>query len=233
MTLMQVMLPVYLILAIGANWYWWVISLVFYFLYLVIGNNITMHRYFAHRYFTVSRPVEWFMAWCSTMACLGSPLSFVNVHNVHHSHYETKLDPHGRARGWRSVLFWHHKHLTPCDMIFTRQLVKLIKPYKLLHDYYWFWVFAGASLFYFIGGWQALLFCWLIPASVCLWVVAFVLLLQHDDEGPSNTRNYMWFSFGETWHKNHHADPKLENHADPGGIDWTYQMTRLLKKNGS
>lgn len=228
---MQILLPVYILLALGNEWYWWFLTLVFYFLYLVIGNNITMHRYFSHRYFSVRRSTEWFMAWCSTMACLGSPLSFVNVHNVHHQHYETILDPHGRARGWRSMLFWFHKHLTPCDMIFSRQLVRLVKSYKLLHDYYWLWVFACAGLMYYIGGWKVLLFCWLLPASLCLWAVALVLLLQHDEHGPSNTRNYMWFSFGETWHKNHHHNPALDDHSDPGDIDWTYQMTKLLRKS--
>ena len=231
MTLMQVMLPVYVYLAWGAELHWWVLAFVFYFLYLCIGNNIGMHRYYSHRYFEMSKPVEYFVAWCAFMACLGSPLSYVNIHNVHHKHNDTELDPHGRQRGWKSVLFWYHKHLWPCDMVFTRNLLKLTARYKLLHDYYWLWVFGCASLMYILGGWNVLLFCWLLPASLTLWAVAFVLLLQHDDQGPSNTRSYMWFGFGETWHKNHHDDPSLVDHSLGQGRDWTYQLCKILSKS--
>ena len=232
MTVLQLLLPVFLFLGLqaAAEWYWWVMTFVFYFLYLCIGNNVGMHRYYCHRYFEMHKPVEWIVAWCATMACLGSPLSYANVHVVHHKFADTKLDPHGRQRGWKSVLYWFHKHLYPCDMIFTRNIVKLTKQYKILHEYYWLWVFGMAIVMYLIGGWNVLLFCWLIPASLTLWAVAFVLLLQHDDKGPSNTRIYQWFGFAETWHKNHHDFPSLDNHADAGEKDWTYILSRLLAK---
>ena len=106
MTLMQLMLPVYIYFAItsGAGWHYYLMLFVFYFLYLSIGNNIGLHRFFSHRYFEMSRPIEYFVAWCSTMSCLGSPLSYVCVHNIHHKSYDTDLDPHGRKRGWKSML---------------------------------------------------------------------------------------------------------------------------------
>ena len=116
-------------------------------------------------------------------------------------------------------------------MVFTRNLLKLTARYKLLHDYYWLWVFGCAGLMYVLGGWNVLLFCWLLPASLTLWAVAFVLLLQHDNQGPSNTRSYMWFGFGETWHKNHHDDPSLVDHSLGQGQDWTYQICKILSKS--
>jgi fatty-acid desaturase len=51
MTAMQILTPVWVYLAWGSEWYWWAIAFVFYFLYLCIGNNIGMHRYYCHRYF--------------------------------------------------------------------------------------------------------------------------------------------------------------------------------------
>ena len=231
MTLLQLLVPVFIYLGIGAEWYWWALSFLFYFLYLCIGNNVGMHRYYCHKEFDMAKPVEYFVAWCATMACLGSPLSYANVHIVHHRHYESELDPHGRTRGWRSMLFWFHKHLRPSDTIFTRNLLKLTARYKLLHDYYWLWVFSFAGLMYLLGGWNVLLFCWLIPVGLTLWAVAFVLLLQHDPHGPRNTRSYMWFGFGETWHGNHHADTSLRDHSLGQGIDWTYQICKILSKS--
>jgi stearoyl-CoA desaturase (delta-9 desaturase) len=230
MTVMQVLLPIYLFLAIGSEWYWWVLSFIFYFLYLCIGNNIGMHRYYCHKYFVMSKPVEYFVAWCATMACLGSPLSYVSIHNIHHRYNDTDQDPHGKNRGWKSVLYCFHRHIYPKDMIFTKNLTSLMREYHLLHDYYWPIVFVNAFVLYLIS-WKVLLFCWLIPASLTLWAVALVLLLQHDKNGPSNTRSYMWFSFGETWHGNHHEDASLIDHAKGNGVDWTYELCKILSKS--
>lgn len=232
MTAMQVTLPVWLYFAWGASWTWWLTSFVFYFLYLCVGNNIGMHRFYSHRYFDMYKPVEYFVAWCSSMACLGSPLSYVSIHNVHHRYNDTALDPHGPTRGWRSILFMFHRHITKDDVIpYTKNLTRLIREYSLLHDYYWIWVFGFAGLIYAVGSWNILLFCWLLPSSITLWIVAGVLLLQHDTNGPSNTRSYMLISFGETWHANHHADPKLIDHSQGKGIDWTYRICKILSKS--
>jgi stearoyl-CoA desaturase (delta-9 desaturase) len=231
MTLIQVSLPVWIYLAIGAEWYWYAIAFLFYFLYLCIGNNVGMHRFYSHRYFEMHRPIEWFVGWCAFMACLGSPLSYVSIHNIHHKFTDTELDPHGRVRGWRSVLYCYHKHIEPADIVFTKNLTNLMREYTRLHNYYWLWIFGCAGLMYILGGWNVLLFCWLLPASLTLWAVALVLLLQHDTMGPSNTRSYMWFGFGETWHGNHHADASLSDHSLGRGVDWTYEICRILSKS--
>ena len=229
MTMIQLLLPVLLVLGVGADWYWWLVSFVFYFLYLCIGNNIGMHRYFSHRYFEMRKPVEWFVAWCAFMPGLGSPLSFVAVHNIHHRHSDQANDPHGRTRGWRSVFFCYHKFIHGNDIVFSKNLIGLMRQYHWVHEYYWLFVFGNAFIMYLIS-WELFLFAWAIPASLTLWAVALVLLLQHDSLGPSNTKNYMWFSFGETWHKNHHDNPSLDIHSDSGERDITYEITRILSK---
>lgn len=230
MTIIQLLLPVFIIVGLGAEWYWWVVSFVFYFLYLCIGNNIGMHRYFSHRYFTMSKPVELFVAWCAFMPGLGSPLSYVSVHNIHHRHNDTAQDVHGRARGWRSLLYCFHKYIHAQDIVFSKNLISLTRQYHWVHNYYWLFVFGNAALMYLVS-WKLFLFAWAIPASITLWIVALVLLLQHDQHGPSNTRSYMWFGWGETWHANHHADPSLQDHSLGKGRDWTYELCKILSKS--
>lgn len=229
MTLMQVLLPVYIYLAVAsdAEWTWWLGSIVFYFLYLAIGNNIGMHRYYCHRYFTMNRPTEWFVAWCAMMGCMGSPICYAGIHQVHHRLHDTEQDPHGLARGWKSVLYYYHRQIDQKEIKFSRSIADLTKRYGLVHQFYWPFVFANAAIFYLIS-WKALLFLWLIPASLTLWAVALVLLMQHDQDGPNNSRAYMWFGWGETWHKNHHLDQSLTDHSLGKGIDWTYQLSKLL-----
>lgn len=233
MTVIQLLLPVYLYLAYtsGAEWHWWIMSVFFYFIYLSVGNNVGMHRYFCHRYFKMNRVVEWFVAWAACCTGLGSPLSYAAVHIVHHAHYDTALDPHGPKRGWKSLLYCFHRHLSPKDLTFTRNLTTLAKKYHVLHSYYWPFVFGTGLMFYLLFGWKAFLFCWAIPGSLTLWAAALVLLLQHDKNGPSNTRSYMWFGWGETWHKNHHDNAALVDHSLGQGRDWTYEICRILSKS--
>ena len=111
----------------------------------------------------------------------------------------------------------------------TRNLSNLTKQYHLLHDYYNLFILLNVAIFALFG-WEMVLFAWAIPASLTLWATSLVLLLQHDKEGPSNTRCYQWFAFGETFHKNHHENPALVDHSLGKGIDWTYHISRVLSK---
>ena len=165
------------------------------------------------------------------MTCIGSPISYAGIHIVHHKNFDTDLDPHGPSRGWKSVLYCFHKHLTPSDVRYTRNLLDLTRRYSKIHLYYWPIVFGNALLIFLLFGWNALLFCWLLPASLTLWAISFVLLLSHDRNGANNSRSYMWFGWGETWHKNHHDNPSLANQADKGQIDWSYQICKILSKS--
>lgn len=232
MTIMQVLLPVFLYSAFASNagWYWWVGSFVFYFLYLAIGNNVGMHRYFCHNYFTLSKNTEKFVAWCSAMSCLGSPICYASIHQVHHRVHDTEQDPHGTVKGWRSILFCFHRQINQKEIKFSRNIAELTKKYGVLHQFYWPFVAINALVLYLIS-WEALLFLWLIPASLTLWAVALVLLMQHSHGEPNNSRAYMWFGFGETWHKNHHTNQSLSNHGLGQGIDWTYELSMLLSND--
>lgn len=230
MTAMQLLLPVWIYLAWGSDWYWWVLTLVFYFLYVGVGNNVGLHRYYSHRNFEMSKPVEYFVLWCTVMTCLGSPVSYAGVHLIHHKFSDQPNDPHGPTRGWKSILYLFHRQLGPQDIIPSRYLAELIVRFKWLHDYYWLAVLINALLIYIIFGWTVLLFAWLIPASLCLWIIALVLLQQHDSEGATNTKIYTIYGCGEGWHKNHHYNPGKPNNADPGCVDWTYRLCRLFAK---
>lgn len=233
MTVLQLLLPVWIYLAWGSEWYWYALTFVFYFLYLCVGNNIGMHRFYSHRYFEMHKPVEYFVGWCACVAGLGSPLSYVATHIIHHRFYDTEKDLHGWSRGWKSVLYCFHRYIHPKDIIFTKNLTKLMQEYHFINDYYWLLVAGNAILFYLIGGWNVFLFCWALPASLTLWAVAVFLLLQHDQYGPSNTRSYMWFVWGETWHANHHADPSLEDCSLGQSRDWTYELSKLFANDQS
>lgn len=233
-TIVQLLLPLalYWALTVDVEWYWWLVSFVAYFLYCGIGNNLAMHRYFCHKHFELSKPMESLFLWCSSMSCLGSPLSYAIPHLVHHKNPDSDVDPHGPTAGLKSLLYFYHRHLCMTDnLIINRRVVELAKRYCWLHHKYWFYVLGMAGIMYLIS-WKLFLFGWLLPASFTLWAVSIAIYLQHWGNAPSNNRYYSWFGFGEGLHANHHVNPGLSNTAmNPGEYDYTHMLARLFAKN--
>jgi sn-1 stearoyl-lipid 9-desaturase len=231
MTVLQLLAPVWLIVGAmsSAEWYWWLVALFFYFMHTGVGHNVGLHRYYTHRNFEMSKWTERFVLYFSVLSCFGSPATYAGVHSVHHKYSDTPLDPHGRHRGLRSVIYYFHRRLEPDDIMVSKRIIELVKRFKWLHEYYWAVLSVNALILYLIS-WKALLFCWLIPSSLCLWCIGVVLLMQHDANGANNSRAYMTFGCGEGWHKNHHLNPNVADNADPGKIDWTYRLCKIFAK---
>ena len=232
-TLLQLSAPiaVYCALADHASWGWWALSVLFYFLYCAIGNNVALHRYFTHKQFKVSKPTEWFFTWCATMSGLGSPISYAIPHLVHHKYPDSELDPHGPGAGRRSLLYYFHRHLHINEKTLTsRRIFELTRTYCKLHKNYWLIVAANAGIMLAID-WKVFLFCWWLPSTLTLWAVSLGIYMQHENGGASNTRSYSWFGWGEGLHKNHHIIPGTSNTAlKPGEFDYTHWIASWFAK---
>jgi stearoyl-CoA desaturase (delta-9 desaturase) len=214
----------------GVSWTWWAASAFFAtFVYLLVGNNVAMHRYFTHAHFTVSKPVELFFLWIGTMLGFGGPLSYALTHLVHHKYPDGEHDPHGPARGIRAWLVYFQKTVdinkTP---VFSRQIVELNKKYRWIHEYYVPVVLANAAILWLID-FKVFLFLWLIPASAACWIVTISIWRQHLGLHANNSPIANWDILYEGLHKNHHDVPMAPNTAlNPGEIDWTYQTAKLF-----
>ena len=231
-TVMQLLFPLAVYLAIGAEWYWWALSIIFYFFYCAVGNNLAMHRYFCHKQFELSKPMEYFFLWCSSMSTLGSPLSYAIPHLVHHKYPDSDMDPHGPMAGIKSLLYYFHRHL-PTDKftLTSRRIVELSKQYCWLHRNYGYFVLANVAVLWAID-FKVMLFCWLLPASFTLWAVSIAIYLQHWPKGSaSNNKLYGWYGWGEGLHLNHHLLPGSSNTAiNLGERDYTHQLAKLFAK---
>jgi stearoyl-CoA desaturase (delta-9 desaturase) len=233
-TVVQLLWPLAIYFAVTANaeWYWWVASFVFYFFYCAIGNNLAMHRYFCHKHFELSKPMEYFFLWCSSMSTLGSPLSYAIPHLVHHKHPDSDQDPHGPTAGLKSILYYFHRHLHINEKtIISRRVFELAKQYCWLHRNYWLFVTANLIVFALLG-WKVFVFCWFLPATTTLWAVSIAIYLQHWPKGSaSNNHLYAWFGWGESLHANHHVLPGSSNTAiNPGEFDYTHWLAKLFAK---
>lgn len=209
---------------------WWLISIFFaVVIFVLIGNNIAMHRYFTHQHFTVSKPVEYFFLWAGSMLGLGSPMSYAITHIVHHKHSDSELDPHGPRYGKRSwLVYFQKKVITSETPVVTRNLLKLHKKYFWMHNYYVPILIIHAVILYLIN-WKLLVFLWWIPASTACWIVAWTVWSQHVGLNPRNHRLTNIFSLGEGLHKTHHDHPSTPNTAiDSNNVDWTYQASKIF-----
>lgn len=240
-TVMQIITPwlLYLGYLSGAHWTWWVVAVIMFLVYRIVGHGVALHRYYSHNQFTTNRLGEIILGFFGLMCCSGSPASYVTMHSIHHKYADTEKDPHGPRRGLRSLfyLFWETEWDQSDSIIYTRRLVQL-KNHWWLHQYYWPLIFGTAFLMYLIS-YELFLFAWAIPACVTVWEIAYSTYFSHWDfkqkrakptnHGPLN----IWFApQHEYLHEVHHTYPMLGDHATKQGeIDWTYQIARLFAKS--
>jgi stearoyl-CoA desaturase (delta-9 desaturase) len=78
-------------------------------LYLCVGMSICAgyHRFFSHKTYEASRPVQIFFAVFGAMAAQNSILRWSSDHRVHHKYADKDWDPYNIQRGfWWAHMFW-------------------------------------------------------------------------------------------------------------------------------
>jgi stearoyl-CoA desaturase (delta-9 desaturase) len=230
-------------------------------MYVLTGYGVTLgfHRLLTHRSFQTFKPVEYTLAALGSMAVQGPVMSWVADHRKHHAHTDQDGDPHsphghgGGLRGalaglWYAHMGWlfdragqaeHERYAK--DLVDDRGM-------RAINGSFLLWVLAGFALPFGLG--------WLIGGNVAdgltgaLWGGAVRIFLLHHVTWSINSvchffgtrrfaiddhsTNVFWlapFSFGESWHHNHHAFPRSAMH----GLRWweidpTAWMVRALKR---
>lgn len=211
----------------------WTAVAIFCVLYAVRMFAITAgyHRYFAHRSYVLSRPVQFVLAFLGTTAAQKGPLWWSAHHRAHHRYSDTERDVHSPQKGF----WWSHVGWILCDRHSSTD-VELVSDFaafpelRLLEKYNAVgpWLLAGAALW--IGGWSGLVFGF-FGSTVLLWHATFTInSLSH----TFGTRRYATtdtsrnnpllavLTFGEGWHNNHHHQPKS---ARQGFYWWEFDLS--------
>ena len=189
------------------------------------------HRYFAHRSFRTSRPVQFLLALGGTTAVQKGPLWWAGWHRRHHRHADTDRDPHSPQAGfWWSHIGWilcdKHKGWDPDSIKDFNKYPEL--RFLTKHDWIPPWTLAIAS--YFIAGWPGLIvgFFW---STVLLWHGTFTVnSLAHvmgrrryaTTDTSRNSALIAAVTGGEGWHNNHHH---YQASARNGFFWWEYDPT--------
>jgi fatty-acid desaturase len=208
-----------------------------------IGICLGYHRLFTHGSFQTFRPIKWMIAVLGGLAGEGPVTEWVANHRQHHALSDRDGDPHSpRDGGWWSHLLWigyaksnaeeriHVRRWAP-DLNKDRVIVWIGRLFLPFH-------FAMAGLLFAVG-------CWLggvpLGLSMLLWGSCMRLVCVMHSTWFVNSASHMWgyrnyettdqsrnswwvalLTYGEGWHNNHHAYPRMAKH---GHKWWEYDIT--------
>ena len=194
-----------------------------------LGIGMGYHRLLTHRGFKTYRWIEYFLAWCGTLALEGGPMFWVATHRVHHQKPDQEGDPHTPREGpWWAHMGWilmgHGLHQD--STVLRRYVPDLARDRVHVWLSTWHWttnIGVGLVLLAF-GGIPYVLWgiffrttwglhsTWLVNSATHLWGSR---RFQTRDDSTNN-----WWvallTFGEGWHNNHHAHPTSARH----GLAW-------------
>jgi stearoyl-CoA desaturase (delta-9 desaturase) len=227
-----------------------------------LGVTVGFHRYLTHRSFKTGKAVRAILAILGSAAIEGPVTAWVADHRKHHAFSDKEGDPHsphvGHDGGWKGALQGLvHAHMGWLFIHTQRGAKKRYAP-DLVKDPViswvdrWFlaWAFGGLlvafALGYAIGGTlTAALTGLLWGGGVRMLVVHHVTYSinslchffgRRRFETDDHSRNLLWlapFSFGESWHNNHHAFPTSASHGmSRWPVDPSWLVIRALEAVG-
>ncbi|MGD1874714.1 MAG: acyl-CoA desaturase [Mastigocoleus sp.] len=246
-----VFFAIFHVLALLAPWFFsWSAFGVMIFLHWLLGSIgicLGYHRLLSHRSFQVPQWLEYILTTIGALAMQGGPMFWVAGHRLHHAFTEDiDKDPYSATRGfWWSHMLWV---LYPKDEFFEYEQYKKYARDLDKHAYYR-WLNKNflllqiplGILLYLLGGWSFVVYGVFLRA-VLLWHSTWLINSATHQQGYKNfqinddSRNLWWaaiFTYGEGWHNNHHAYPRV---AKAGlrwwEIDMTWWAIKLLQLSG-
>lgn len=219
-----------------------------------LGVTVGFHRLFTHRSFKTGKPLRATLAILGSAAIEGPVTAWVADHRKHHDFSDQVGDPHSphveHGHGFRGALrgLFHahvgwlfiHTHRGAKER-YARDL--RAEPMMMTIDrLFLVWALGGLALCFLAG--------WALGGSVhagltgLLWGGGVRMLVVHHVtysinsichfagrrgfETPDESRNVWWlapFTFGESWHNNHHAFPTSARH---GLTRWQFDLSGLV-----
>jgi len=200
------------------------------------GALAIFHRYFAHRGYRASRPVQFVLAVIGCLSGQGGPIFWASMHRHHHKACEDADDVHSPLHGGSfslGQLFWSHAGYLFLDgkpRVRIGNVPDWVRyPELVVVDILSFAIYYSFGFtVYWVGGWDA--FAWVFCLSTFIsWnCVALVNSVAHmvgdtrylaPNAPTCNARNIWYLSFvmlGANWHNNHHAYA----HTARAGFEW-------------
>lgn len=260
--LVAVVLPFLALLSI-VIWLWgWGFSwvdfgvLVGMYVLTALGITVGFHRYFTHRSFETSKPLQFILGILGSMAVQGPLLKWVAMHRRHHQFSDDKGDPHSPHHHGAGVLgvlagLWH-AHVgwlfkpEPKDLERYAKDLHRSRLLRAVSALFPLWMVVGLLLPALIGG--ILTLSWMGAVLGLIWGGLVRIFLVHHVTWSVNSVCHIWGSrpyqiadqsrdnvvfgvlaMGEGWHNAHHAFPTSARHGLRWWkIDLSYYLIRFL-----
>ena len=209
------------------------------------------HRYFSHKAFRTSRPVQFAFAVLGAASVQRGPLWWAAHHRHHHRHADTDQDVHSPRHGfWRSHMTWF---LTPRGFATNLEAVRDLARFPELRLLDRFDILVPVLLaagLYALGAWledaypglgtngpQLLIWGFFVSTVVLFHVTVTINSLAHrwgsrrfaTRDDSRNNALLALLTFGEGWHNNHHHYPGSARQGFAWyELDLTYLGLRLM-----
>ena len=219
-----------------------------------LGVCLGFHRLLTHSGFETYPPIRWFLALCGTLAGEGPPIMWISAHRKHHRFSDQEEDPHSPRDGaWWSHVLWM---LPRCGKQHWAQLYRKYAPDLMRDrsirflDRTFLWWHIGLGAVFYVVGWQL----WDVRTGVSfvLWGMFLRLVYMLHVTWAVNSASHMWgyrnystrddsrnlwwvgmLAFGEGWHNNHHAFPRVAQHGHRWWeFDMTYWIIAAMERTG-
>jgi len=200
----------------------------------MLGITLSYHRQLAHLSFKSPKIVEYFLAYCGSLAVQSHPINWVSSHRHHHGATDTANDVHSPKDGF----WWSHAGWL-LDQKGTWMRVDRSNAEDLSKQ--WFYRFMQKTYpihaivlpiigLYYFGGLPCV-FWGFFARTVWTWHVTWAVNsvshvwgFQDWNTGDISMNNWLVgiLAFGEGWHNNHHA---FETSCRHGLKWWQIDMT--------
>lgn len=214
------------------------LSLLFYYLFGIVGINVGFHRYLAHRSFKTNKFWHYVLTIAGTLCVMGSPTAWTVLHRQHHRYSDTPDDPHsphykGPLSTWLG--FWGEIKLNPVygrDMMRDRFQTVIHRFYLVIHICYMLLLYLLDPLL--------VIYVYAIPAVLIFHsagafdVIAHMHGYRTYETTDKSTNSWIAniITMGEGWHNNHHRHPaKWKQGEKWWEIDPPSWFIGLIKKN--
>ena len=233
------------------TWQGLAVAVALYWLTGSVGVCLGYHRLLTHGAFQTYRPVRWLIALIGGLSGEGSAVDWVANHRKHHAHSDHDGDPHSPRDGaWWAHVFWlgwaihgkeHAAHVNRWAPDLARDpgmrwLGYLFIPIHVLSGVllmvagYWL---GGTSMAVSFLVWG--LFFRLVFVLHATWLVNSAAHMRgyKNYETTDDSRNnwlVAMITFGEGWHNNHHAYPRMARQGHKWWeLDPTFGVIRLMQ----
>lgn len=232
---------------------WIILFFVLHWYLSLFSQTFFLHRYAAHKTFTMSRGWEKFFflfTYITQGSSYLSPRAYGIMHRVHHAYTDTEHDPHSPSYDKNLLaMMWRTKNIYS-DILSGKMQVEE-KFTRNVPDWRWFDRFANNYVSRL--SWVALYtwlyiafapspwFLLLVPVHAAMGPIHGVIInwFAHkygsvNYETDNTSRNLFrvdWLMFGEGYHNNHHKFPARSNFASRRGeLDFCYPIILGLSR---